>query len=64
MQMKIRALRNLNLYGNKDVPIRVRIGRDNVPRIEVPKKGSSTYKEKSREITEFISSGIRRMDYD
>lgn len=42
----------------------MRIGRDNVPRIEVPKKGSSTYKEKSREITEFISSGIRRMDYD
>lgn len=44
--------------GNEDIPISVKIGKDNVPKIEVPKRGSSSYKRKSGEVTEFISKRI------
>ena len=44
--------------GNEDIPISVRIGKDGIPKVEVPKKGSPTYNKKSSQITEFISKKI------
>lgn len=44
--------------GNEDIPITVKIGRDGVPKIEVPKRGSSSYQTKSRQVTEFIAKRI------
>ncbi len=44
--------------GNEVIPITVKIGRDGVPRIEVPKRGSSSYQTKSRQVTEFIAKRI------
>lgn len=46
------------IRGNEKIPISVRISKDNNPKIEVPKKGSSSYKEKSEQITNFISNKI------
>jgi predicted ATP-dependent endonuclease of OLD family len=46
------------IRGNKDIPITVRIGKDNTPKIEVPKRGSSSYNKKSRQVTHFISTNI------
>lgn len=46
------------IRGNEDIPISVKIGKDNRPKVEVPKRGSSSYKRKSREVTEFISKRI------
>lgn len=46
------------IRGNEDIPIVVKIGKDNLPKIEVPKRGSSSYNRKSREVTEFISKRI------
>ena len=46
------------IRGNEDIPISVKIGKDNRPKIEVPKRGSSSYKRKSGEVTEFISKRI------
>lgn len=46
------------IRGNEDIPITVKIGKDNRPRFEVPKRGSSSYNRKSKEITEFISKRI------
>lgn len=46
------------IRGNEDIPIVVKIGKDNLPKIEVPKRGSSSYNRKSQEVTEFISKRI------
>ena len=46
------------IHGNEIIPISVRIGKDNNPRLDVPKKGSSAYKEQSSKITDFISKRI------
>lgn len=46
------------IRGNEDIPIVVKIGKDNNPRITVPKKGSSSYNKKSQEVTQFISTRI------
>lgn len=46
------------IRGNEDIPICVKIGKDNKPKVEVPKRGSSSYNRKSREVTEFISQRI------
>ena len=46
------------IRGNEDIPIEVRIGRDNVPKVKVPKRGSSSYNQRSSQITEFISRRI------
>lgn len=46
------------IRGNDDIPILVRIGKDNRPKIEVPKRGSSSYNKKSEQITDFISRKI------
>lgn len=46
------------IRGNEDIPIAVKVGKDNLPRVEVPKRGSSSYNRKSREITDFIAKRI------
>lgn len=46
------------IRGNEDIPISVKIGKDNIPKVEVPKKGSPAYNKKSALITEFISERI------
>lgn len=46
------------IRGNEDIPIEVKIGRDNIPKVKVPKRGSSSYNQKSSQITEFISRRI------
>lgn len=45
-------------HGNKDIPITVKIGRENKPSISVPKRGTSSYNEKAKEVTEFIADRI------
>ena len=44
--------------GNEIIPIEVKFAKDNVAKIEVPKRGSPAYKNKSKQITEFISKRI------
>lgn len=44
--------------GNEDIPIRIIFSKDNKYKIEVPKRGSSSYNKKSAQITEFISKRI------
>ncbi len=46
------------IRGNEDIPITVRIGKDSKPKIEVPKRGSSSYNKKSKQVTHFISTNI------
>ena len=46
------------LRGNEDIPIEVKIGKDCIPRINVPKRGSPSYKSKSEQLTDFISKRI------
>lgn len=46
------------IRGNEIIPIRVKIGPDNNPKIEVPKRGTAAYNEKSGQITDFISRRI------
>ena len=46
------------IRGNEIIPIEVKFGKDNKPKIEVPKRGSAAYKSKSKQITEFISERI------
>lgn len=46
------------IRGNEIIPIEVKFGKDNKPKIEVPKRGSAAYKSKSKQITEFISARI------
>lgn len=46
------------IRGNEDIPISIKIGKDNIPKVEVPKRGSPAYNKKSAIITEFISKRI------
>lgn len=46
------------IRGNQDIPISIKIGKDNMPKVEVPKRGSPAYNKKSSIITEFISRRI------
>jgi len=46
------------IRGNETISIRVRIGKDNESKIEVPKKGTSSYNKKSEEVTRFVSRRI------
>lgn len=46
------------IRGNEDIPISVKIGKDNIPKVEVPKRGSPAYNKKSAIITDFISKRI------
>ena len=47
------------IRGNESISIRVRIGKDNIPKVDVPKKGTSSYNRKSEEVTRFVSDRIR-----
>lgn len=51
--------KSIKVRGNGEVVIEVRIGKDNKPEIKVSKRGSSSYNEKSKDITNFISKLIR-----
>ena len=44
--------------GNDEIPISIKIGRDNVPKVDIPKRGSSSYTKNSRIVTEFITKRI------
>ncbi|MDD4121203.1 MAG: AAA family ATPase [Clostridia bacterium] len=46
------------IRGNEDIPIIVTIGKDNKFKVSVPKKGSSVYNQKSKQVTDFISERI------
>ncbi len=46
------------IRGNEDIPICIKIGKDNLPKVEVPKRGSPAYNQKSKQITKFISQRI------
>lgn len=46
------------IRGNEDIPITIKIGQENNIKIEVPKKGSSSYNKKSTKIANFISHRI------
>lgn len=48
----------MGIRGNEIIPIRIKIGSDNCPKIEVPKRGTAAYNKKSRQITDFISRRI------
>lgn len=48
----------IKIGGNEDIPIRIRFNKENNYKIEVPKKGSSSYNKKSSQITNFISQRI------
>lgn len=46
------------IRGNEDIPIVIKIGETNIAKVEVPKKGSPSYKKQSSEIADFISQRI------
>lgn len=46
------------IRGNEDIPISIKVGMDNMPHIEIPKRGSSSYNRKSQQVTQFISERI------
>lgn len=46
------------IRSNEDIPIEIKYGRDNIPRIRVPKKGSSSFTNQSKQVTAFICEGI------
>lgn len=48
----------MGIRGNDAIPICVKFGKDNKAKIEVPKRGSSSYNKRSKEITKFISKKI------
>jgi predicted ATP-dependent endonuclease of OLD family len=45
-------------HGNENIPIMITVGKTNEPKIEVPKKGSSSYNKKSAIIAKYISQRI------
>lgn len=47
-----------SIRGNNEIPISIKIGKDNVPNIEIPKRGSSSYNRQSKVVTQFISDRI------
>lgn len=46
------------IRSNEDIPIEIKYGRDNIPKIRVPKRGSSSFTNKSKQVTAFICEGI------
>lgn len=46
------------IRGNENIPVTIKIGKNLQPTIEVPKKGSSAYNNKSPQIANFISKRI------
>lgn len=54
----IEFTRVTGIRSNEDIPIEIKYGRDNIPKIRVPKKGSSSFTNKSKQVTAFICEGI------
>lgn len=54
----IEFTRVTGIRSNEDIPIEIKYGRDNMPKIRVPKKGSSSFTNKSKQVTAFICEGI------
>lgn len=50
--------RETGIRGNEDISIVIKFSKDNDPDITVPKRGTSSYNNKSKEIAEFISKRI------
>ena len=50
--------RETRIRSNEDVPIEIKIGKDNQVKIAVPKRGSSSYTRKSAQVTSFICERI------
>lgn len=46
------------IRGNEDIPISIKFNKDNVATVEVPKKGTSSYNRKSKQVAHFISNRI------
>lgn len=46
------------IRGNEDIPVTIKIGRNEMPEIEIRKKGSSSYNKQSAKIVQFISDRI------
>lgn len=54
----IEFMRATGIRSNEDIPIEIKYGRDNIPKIRVPKRGSSSFTNKSKQVTAFICGGI------
>ena len=50
--------RETGIRGNEDIPILIKYNRANIPSVEVPKRGTSSYNKKSKKVAEFISNRI------
>lgn len=50
--------RTTGIRSNEDIPIELKYGRDNRAKITVPKKGSSSFNDKSEKVTAFICERI------
>ena len=50
--------RTTGIRSNEDIPIELKYGRDNRSKITVPKKGSSSFNDKSEKVTAFICERI------
>ena len=46
------------IRGNEIIPITIKFGKDNEPKVSIPKKGSASYKKQLDAITEFIMNRI------
>ncbi|MDD3072915.1 MAG: AAA family ATPase [Eubacteriales bacterium] len=46
------------IRGNEDIPISIKFNKGNIPTVEVPKRGTSSYNRKSKQVAEFISNRI------
>lgn len=47
-----------HIRSNEQIPIDIRIGKDNEPKISIPKRGSGSFKSKSEQVISFICSHI------
>lgn len=55
---KVEFKSETGIKGNEDIPISIKVGKDNIIKIDVPKRGSSAYNKKSKQISQFISKRI------
>lgn len=51
-------IRETGIRSNDDIPIEIKVGKDNEIKIAVPKRGSSSFKSKSSQVTAFICERI------
>ena len=56
---EIRDFRTLfNISTNSELPVEIKVGKDNIPKISIKKKGSSSFNNYSKEITQYTSESI------